>query len=280
MALWLNFTTSNHVVIICSSMNHITLIGFAIIFLATAAGSALVYFFKHDISKRTNAIILGFAAGVMIAASVWSLLIPSLEVAEEQFGVWAWVPAAVGFVLGGLFLVLLDHVLPHFHVGTGHEEGPHVKVHKITRLFLAVTIHNIPEGLAVGLAFGAATVSGEPGAYYAALGLAIGMSIQNFPEGAAIALPMKVATRSKHKAFLFGMGSGAVEPVAAAVGYVLASEMAILHPWMLGFAAGAMIFVVAEDLIPESNLSEYPHAGTWGVMLGFILMMVLDVALG
>lgn len=258
----------------------LTVFGFLIIFLATTAGSTMVYFFKHDISKRANAIILGFAAGVMIAASVWSLLIPSIDVAGSQFGTWSWVPAAVGFLLGGLFLVLLDHVLPHFHAGTGQEEGPHVQVHKSTRLFLAVTIHNIPEGLAVGLAFGAAAVSGEPGGYYAALGLAIGMALQNFPEGAAIALPMKVATRSKHKAFLFGMGSGAVEPIAAVVGYILASEVAILQPWMLGFAAGAMIFVVAEDLIPESNLSEYPHAGTWGVMLGFVLMMVLDVALG
>ena len=261
-------------------MTYVTLIGFAIIFLATAAGASLVYFFKGDIPKRTNAIILGFAAGVMIAASVWSLLIPSIDMAEGVFGAWSWVPAAVGFLLGGMFLVLLDHVLPHFHVGTGHEEGPHVKVHKSTRLFLAVTIHNIPEGLAVGLAFGAAAVSGEPGAHYAALGLAIGMAIQNFPEGAAIALPLRVATRSKHKAFLFGMGSGAVEPIAAIAGYILASEVAVLHPWMLGFAAGAMLFVVAEDLIPDSNISEYPHAGTWGVMLGFVLMMVLDVALG
>lgn len=261
-------------------MTPITLIGFTIIFLATTAGSALVYFFSHDIPKRVNAIILGFAAGVMIAASVWSLLIPSIEAAEPAFGIWSWVPASIGFLLGGLFLVLLDHLLPHFHIGTGHEEGPHVRVHKSTRLFLAVTIHNIPEGLAVGLAFGAASVSGEPGALYAALGLAIGMAIQNFPEGAAIALPMKVATRSKHKAFLFGMGSGAVEPLAAIVGYILASEVAILHPWMLGFAAGAMLFVVAEDLIPDSNISEYPHAGTWGVMIGFVIMMILDVALG
>ena len=136
----------------------LTLIGFALIFLATTAGSAMVYLFRHDIPKRTNAVILGFAAGVMIAASVWSLLIPSIDAAESTFGAWAWVPAAVGFLLGGLFLVLLDHVLPHFHAGTGHEEGPHVKVHKSTRLFLAVTIHNIPEGLAVGLAFGAAAV--------------------------------------------------------------------------------------------------------------------------
>ena len=256
------------------------LIGFSIIFLATTAGSAMVYLFKHDIPKRTNAIILGFAAGVMIAASVWSLLIPSIEVAEGTFGNWSWMPAAIGFLLGGIFLVMLDHLLPHFHAGTGHEEGPHIRVHKSTRLFLAVTIHNIPEGLAVGLAFGAAAVSGEVGAYYSALGLAIGMAIQNFPEGAAIALPMRVATRNKHKAFLFGMGSGAVEPLAAVGGYILASEVAILHPWMLGFAAGAMLFVVAEDLIPDSNIAEYPHAGTWGVMFGFVIMMILDVALG
>ena len=258
----------------------LTFIGFTIIFLATTAGSAMVYFFKRDIPKRTNAVILGFAAGVMIAAAVWSLLIPSIDAAEATFGQWAWLPGAVGFLLGGLFLVMLDHVLPHFHVGTGHEEGPHVKVQKSTRLFLAVTIHNIPEGLAVGLAYGAAAVSGDPGAIYAALGLSIGMAIQNFPEGAAIALPMKVATGNRHKAFLFGMGSGAVEPLAAIVGYILASQVAVLHPWMLGFAAGAMLFVVAEDLIPDSNISEYPHAGTWGVMLGFVIMMVLDVALG
>ena len=258
----------------------LTILGFTIIFLATTAGSAMVYFFKRDIPKRTNAVILGFAAGVMIAASVWSLLIPSIDAAEITWGIWSWIPAAVGFLLGGLFLVALDRLLPHVHIGTGHEEGPHVKVHKSTRLFLAVTIHNIPEGLAVGLAFGAATISGGPGAHYAALGLAIGMAIQNFPEGAAIALPMKVATRNKHKAFLFGMGSGAVEPLAAVVGYILASEVAILHPWMLGFAAGAMLFVVAEDLIPDSNISEHPHSGTWGVMLGFVIMMILDVALG
>ena len=261
-------------------MSHIVIIGFTIIFLATTAGSALVYFFKRDIPKRTNAIILGFAAGVMIAASVWSLLIPSINAAESRFGTWSWIPATVGFLLGGAFLVLLDHLLPHFHPGTGHEEGPHLKVPKSTRLFLAVTIHNIPEGLAVGLAYGAAAVNGNIDAYYAALGLAIGMSLQNFPEGAAIALPMKVATGSKHKAFLFGMGRGTVEPIAATIGYLLASEVAILHPWMLGFAAGAMIFVVAEDLIPDSNISEHPHAGTWGVMFGFVLMMILDVALG
>ena len=261
-------------------MNHITLIGFAIIFLATTAGSALVYCFRGDISKRTNSILLGFAAGVMIAASVWSLLIPSLEGAEPLFGKYSWVPAAISFLLGGLFVMLLDHVIPHFHAGTNHEEGPHSSAHKSTKLFLAVTIHNIPEGLAVGFAFGAAAISGEPAAYFAALGLAIGMSIQNFPEGAAIALPMRTATGSKHQAFLYGMGSGAIEPIAATLGFFLSTELTTMQPWFLGFAAGAMIFVVAEDLIPDSNINEYPHTGTWGVMAGFVIMMVLDVALG
>lgn len=258
----------------------ITVAGFALIFLATTAGSALVYFFRGDISKRINSILLGFAAGVMIAASVWSLLLPSLEGAEPLFGRFSWVPAAASFFLGGLFVMLLDHVIPHFHAGTNQEEGPHSSARKSTKLFLAVTIHNIPEGLAVGFAFGAAAVSGELAAFYAALGLAIGMSIQNFPEGAAIALPMRTATRSKHKAFMYGLASGAVEPVAAALGFFLSTELATLQPWFLGFAAGAMIFVVAEDLIPDSNINEYPHTGTWGVMTGFVIMMILDVALG
>ena len=240
----------------------------------TALGAALVFFFR-PIHKNAMDAMLGFAAGVMVAASFWSLLSPAAELAQE-LGKAPWQPLLLGFVLGGALLFLGDKVFDRLL--DGRDDGGSSK--RSLLLMLSITLHNIPEGLAVGLAFGAAAVSGEPSAYYAALGLAIGMSIQNFPEGAAIALPMKVATRSKHKAFLFGMGSGAVEPIAAAVGYVLASEVAILHPWMLGFAAGAMIFVVAEDLIPESNLNEYPHAGTWGVMLGFILMMVLDVALG
>lgn len=261
-------------------MSPLTIIGFTIIFLATTAGSALVYCFRGDISKRTNSILLGFAAGVMIAASVWSLLLPSIGEAEAMFGNFAWLPAATSFLLGGLFVMLLDHIIPHFHAGTNQEEGPHSSARKSTKLFLAVTIHNIPEGLAVGFAFGAAAISGEPSAHYAALGLAIGMSIQNFPEGAAIALPMRSATRSKHRAFLYGMGSGAVEPIAALLGFFLSTELATLQPWFLGFAAGAMIFVVAEDLIPDSNISEYPHTGTWGVMSGFVIMMILDVALG
>lgn len=256
-----------------------TVLGFGIIFIMTTLGSAMVFFFRHDISHKTNALLLGFAAGIMIAASVWSLLLPSIEQAE-QLGLTGWVPAAVGFLLGGCFLVLLDKVIPHFHTGTNEDEGPHTSIAKSIKLFLAVTIHNIPEGLAVGFAFGAASVAGDSGAYMAALGLAIGIAIQNFPEGAAVSLPMRQVTKSNVRAFWFGTGSGAVEPVAACAGYFLASEVAYLQPWFLAFAAGAMIFVVAEDLIPDANLSKDTHWGTWGVMAGFAVMMILDVALG
>ena len=257
-----------------------TILGFSIIFLSTTLGSAMVYLFKKDISPRVNTAILGFAAGVMIAASVWSLLLPSLEEAQVSWGKWSFVPTAVGFVLGGLFLVLLDKVVPHVHAGTGENEGPKSSMKKSTKMFLAVTIHNIPEGLAVGFAFGAAATLGNTAGFVSALGLAVGMAIQNFPEGAAISLPMYHATGSKHKAFLFGAASGFVEPVSAILGYFLASALTVLQPWFLAFSAGAMIFVVAEDLIPDAKLDEHSHVGTWGVMLGFVVMMILDVALG
>lgn len=257
----------------------ITVLGFTIIFAATAAGAALVFFFKRDMPEKLNTLFLGFAAGVMAAASVWSLLIPSIEGAQN-FGAWSFVPAVAGFLLGGVFLVLIDKLIPHIHKGTNEEEGPHVQLKKSSKLFLAVTIHNIPEGLAVGFAFGAAAALGEHAAYISALGLAVGMAIQNFPEGAAVALPLKRATGSRAKAFLYGAGSGVVEPVFATIGYFLAANLSALQPWLLSFAAGAMIFVVAEDLIPDSKLAEHPHLGTWGVMLGFAIMMALDVALG
>lgn len=256
-----------------------TIIGFMIIFVATAAGSALVFFFKKDLSPKVNTVILGFASGVMVAASVWSLLIPAIEGAES-YGDRKIIPAIVGFIAGGLFLVLIDKLVPHVHKGTDEEEGLHNHLKKPVKLFLAVTIHNIPEGLAVGFAFGAAAVSGERGAFISALGLAIGMAVQNFPEGAAVSLPMKTAAGSRKKAFLYGAASGAVEPVCATAGYFLASNLAAAQPWLLSFAAGAMIFVVAEDLIPDSKLAEHPHLGTWGVMIGFALMMALDVVLG
>ena len=222
------------------SQTAMIILGLLVIFLATTAGSAIVWFFKRDISDKVNTLFLGFASGIMVAASVWSLIIPSIEGAES----WG-------------------------HKGTNEEEGPRSSLKKSTKMFLAVTIHNIPEGLAVGFAFGAAAAMGEYSAYVSALALAIGIAIQNFPEGAAVSLPMKTATGSRGKAFLYGMGSGAVEPVFAVVGYFLAANLMAAQPWFLAFAAGAMIFVVVEDLIPDAHLSEHPHFGTWGAMLGF-----------
>ena len=244
-------------------------LGFALIFLFTCAGSATVYLFKGEISPKLNTLFLGFAAGVMIAATVWSLMIPSIEGASEIFNgnkYLSILPAAVGFIAGGLFLVFLDKVIPHFHLGTDKEEGHRSNFEKSTKFFLAVTIHNIPEGIAAGVAFGAAASLGDHAAYLSALGLAIGLGLQNFPEGASVALPMKNLTGSRHKAFLLG--------------FYLAAFVSVLQPWLLAFAGGAMIFVVAEDLIPDAKLAEHPHLGTWGVMAGFVIMMVLDVVLG
>lgn len=261
------------------SQTGMTVFGISIIFVMTAAGSAVVFFFKNEVSSKFNTLFLGFAAGIMIAASVWSLLIPAIE-QSESWGKWSFAPAAIGFMIGGLFLVLLDKIIPHVHLGTDETEGPNVQLRKSTKLFFAVTIHNIPEGLAVGFAFGAAAALGERAAYISALALAIGISIQNFPEGAALSLPMHGITKSRKKAFLFGAASGVVEPVFAIAGYFLAAFLTVMQPWFLAFAAGAMIFVVAEDLIPEARLDEHSHLGTWGVMAGFAVMMALDVALG
>lgn len=256
-----------------------TIFGICFIFIMTTLGAALVYCFRKGISEKVNSIFLGFASGIMIAASVWSLLIPSMDMSEE-WGKLSFLPAAIGFLLGGLFLVILDEAVPHLHQGTKCEEGPHSRLKKSTKLFLAVTMHNIPEGLSVGFAFGAAASVGSDAAFLAALGLAVGIGIQNFPEGAAVALPMKMATGSSNRSFLMGMGSGAVEPVAAVLGYFLAAQMQALQPWLLSFAAGAMIFVIAEDLIPSMKLDNKSHAAVWGLMFGFVLMMALDVALG
>lgn len=261
----------------------IVALGFSLIFLFTCAGSATVYLFRGEISPKLNTLFLGFAAGVMIAATIWSLLLPSMEGALEIFDnnkYLSVLPAAVGFIVGGLFLVLLDKVIPHFHFGTDKEEGHRSNFQKTTKFFLAVTIHNIPEGIAAGVAFGAAASLGEHSAYMSALGLAIGLGLQNFPEGASVALPMKNLTGSKHKAFLLGSFSGIVEPIFAVLGYYLSAFVSELQPWLLAFAGGAMIFVVAEDLIPDAKLAEHPHLGTWGVMIGFVVMMVLDVVLG
>lgn len=248
-------------------------------FAATAAGAAMVFLFRGEINVAFQRIFLGFAAGVMIAASVWSLLVPAIDMVEAQGGI-GWIPAAGGFVLGGGFLLLLDRVLPHLHPGGDHPEGLPSSMRRTTLLVLAVTLHNIPEGMAVGLSFALAAQEGDAGLFAGAVALALGMGLQNFPEGAAVSLPLKREGLSNSRAFLYGALSGIVEPMAGLIGVLMAAAMTGIMPWMLAFAAGAMIYVVVEELIPEANLGQHTHAGTMGVMAGFLVMMVLDVALG
>ncbi|MCK7488153.1 MAG: ZIP family metal transporter [Bacillus subtilis] len=257
----------------------LTAFGIAFIFVMTTAGAGMVFLFRNSISNLFKKVFLGFAAGVMIAASVWSLLIPAINEAELQ-GMIGWIPATIGFVAGGLFLLLVDNILPHMHIGDDHPEGLKSPLKRTTMLIFAVTLHNIPEGLAVGLAFGLAMQSGSAIAITSALGLAIGIGIQNFPEGAAISLPLRQEGMSTGKAFLFGSIGGVVEPVFAVIGLVLAAQLTFIMPWFLAFAAGAMIYVTVEELIPEAQLGEHSNIGTLAVMAGFAVMMILDVALG
>ncbi|MEG0751904.1 MAG: ZIP family metal transporter [Oscillospiraceae bacterium] len=246
-------------------------------FLMTVLGAAVVFLFKKEISAEFQRIFLGFAAGVMIAASVWSLLIPAIEMAEEE-GKIGWIPAAGGLIIGVAFLMLLDRLLPHLHIGENNPEGMKSSLKRTTMLVLSVTLHNIPEGMAVGLAFSLAFHRGD--GYAAAVALAIGIGIQNFPEGAAISLPLRKEGLGTGKAFLTGAMSGIVEPIFGILTVVIAGSVLPLMPWMLSFAAGAMLYVVVEELIPEAHLGEHSHTGTIGVIVGFLIMMVLDVALG
>lgn len=254
-------------------------IGLLIPFLGTVLGSGMVIFMKDKMDQRVEKALLGFASGVMIAASIWSLLLPSIDMSEQQ-GVIGWIPAAVGFMLGILFLLLLDTVVPHLHLETDKPEGMPASLKKTTMLVLAVTLHNIPEGMAVGVVF-AGVLAGNTGISLAgAFALSIGIAIQNFPEGAIISMPLKSEGLSKTKAFLDGAASGVVEPIAALLTILLTGLITSVLPYLLSFAAGAMIYVVVEELIPESQAGEHSNIGTIGVSIGFVLMMILDVALG
>lgn len=247
----------------------------------TALGAGMVFFFK-SIRQKTLDTMLGFAAGVMIAASFWSLLAPAIEMAEDFSTLPAWAPAAIGFLLGGLFLWGVDKVLPHLHVGLPDSEAEGMKTswQRSVLLVLAITLHNFPEGLAVGVAFGA-IAAGFPSADMAgAVALAIGIGLQNFPEGAAVSIPLRRERLSRWKSFLLGQASGIVEPIAGVLGAVAVIAIRPLLPYALAFAAGAMIYVVVEELIPESQTSKDTHHSTIGAMLGFVVMMLLDVALG
>ncbi len=257
----------------------LALIGTGFTFLCTMLGSAVVFFFRGKMSLNIQRIFLGFAAGVMIAASVWSLLIPAIEMTEAR-GHTGWLPAAGGFILGGLFLFLLDNLLPHLHPGSKAPEGIPSSLKRTTMLIFAITLHNIPEGMAVGLTFGMVKVSESATTIAAAFALALGIGLQNFPEGAAISLPLKKEGFSSRKAFAYGTLSGIVEPIAGVLGVLLAGSIVGIMPWLLAFAAGAMIYVVVEELIPEAHLDDHSHSGTLGVMAGFLIMMILDVALG
>lgn len=249
-------------------------------FLMTTLGAAMVFFFRKAANEHIQKMFLGFAAGVMIAASVWSLLIPAIEEAEAN-GQIGWIPAAGGFVLGALFLYGLDQFIPHLHPATNQAEGPRFAMKRTSLLVLAVTLHNIPEGMAVGLSFAlAAQHSADSSSYAAAMALALGIGIQNFPEGAAISLPLRQEGVSASKAFVYGSLSGLVEPVFGILTVLAASAIIPYMPWLLSFAAGAMIYVVVEELIPEAHLGEHSNIGTLGVMGGFLIMMILDVALG
>ena len=255
------------------------LTGLLIPFLGTILGAATVFLMKNTLSKKIEKILLGFASGVMIAASIWSLIIPSIEMAEEQ-GIVAWIPAAIGFLLGIIFLLALDSIIPHMHLESEKPEGIKSQLKKTTMLVLAVTLHNIPEGMAVGVLFAGAIIGNTGVTMAGALTLAIGIAIQNFPEGAIISMPLKSEGISKQKAFLYGALSGIVEPIAAVITILLTNLVVPILPYLLSFAAGAMIYVVVEELIPESQAGEHSNIGTIGVAIGFVIMMILDVALG
>ena len=254
-------------------------LGLMIPFAGTALGSAMVFWMRREMNKKVEKMLLGFASGVMIAASVWSLLIPAIDMAAEQ-GRIAWLPAAVGFLGGIAFLLGLDSLVPHLHLESTEPEGLEANLKKTTMLVLAVTLHNMPEGMSVGVTFAGALLGNTGITMAGAFTLAVGIAIQNFPEGAIISMPLRSEGMDRRRAFVYGALSGIVEPIAAAVTILLAEQIVPALSYMLAFAAGAMIYVVVEELIPESQVGEHSNIGTIGVAAGFVLMMVLDVALG
>ena len=259
-------------------MNIQIVIGVLLPFLGTSLGAAMVFFLKDSISDTLQRILTGFAAGVMVAASFWSLLQPSLE-GSAHMGKLSFLPAAAGFLIGMGFLLLLDEVTPHMHMDQG-EEGPKTSLKRTTKLILAVTLHNIPEGMAVGVVYANFFSGNEFISIAGALALAIGIALQNFPEGAIVSMPLLSEGMPKMKTFWYGVISGAVEPVAAIVTILASGLISSLLPYLLAFAAGAMFYVVVEELIPEMSEGKHSNWGTVAFSLGFVLMMILDVALG
>lgn len=260
-------------------MNANVVTGIFIPFIGTTLGAACVFFLKREINHQIQRILLGFASGVMVAASVWSLLLPAIDMSEEM-GKLAFIPPAAGIMIGMGFLLLMDRLIPHIHLGAEESEGIKTNLKKTTMLVLAVTLHNIPEGMAVGVAF-AGFLSGEGAITLAgAIALSIGIAIQNFPEGSIISLPLRSEGNSRLRAFCYGTLSGVVEPVAAVITIACANIMTPILPYVLSFAAGAMLYVVVEELIPEASEGSHSNIGTIGFGIGFVIMMILDVALG
>lgn len=259
-------------------MDQAVFYGILIPFLGTSLGAACVFFMKHDMSERLSRILTGFAAGVMVAASIWSLLIPAMEQSEEM-GKFAFVPAVAGFWGGILFLLLLDHIIPHLHRYSVSAEGPKSRLQRTTMMVLAVTLHNIPEGMAVGVVHAGYLAGNAKITVAAAMALSIGIAIQNFPEGAIISMPLRAEGMKVSKAFAGGVLSGIVEPVGAMLTILAAGYIVPALPYLLSFAAGAMIYVVVEELIPEMSQGEHSNVGVLSFALGFTLMMALDVAL-
>lgn len=254
-------------------------LGILIPFIGTTLGAACVFFLKNQIKPLIQKGLLGFASGVMIAAAVWSLLIPAIEMSEHM-GKLSFVPAVVGFAVGIVFLLLMDKIIPHLHLNSNEPEGIQTSLKKTTMLVLAVTLHNIPEGMAVGVVFAGVMTGNSNITIAGAFTLAIGIAIQNFPEGAIISLPLKSDGTSRGKAFLYGMLSGVVEPIGALITLLLTAFVVPLLPYLLSFAAGTMMYVVVEELIPEASQGKHSDIGTIGFAVGFLIMMTLDVALG
>lgn len=264
-------------------MNKDILLGVMIPFLGTTLGAACVYIMKDTLKDRVQKGLSGFAAGVMVAASIWSLIIPAMDMVEDRLANMAWIPAAIGFVAGIIFLLILDSVIPHQHIDSDHPEGMQAEsLRKTTMMVLAVIIHNIPEGMAVGVSFAGVLYGRGDLTMAGAMVLAIGIAIQNFPEGAIISMPLKAVGVNKHKAFGMGIFSGIVEPIAAIITILLSSIMVPILPYLLSFAAGAMMYVVVEELVPEATGEGESHTniGTIGFAAGFVIMMILDVMLG
>ena len=260
-------------------MDQAVFYGILIPFLGTSLGAACVFFMKHDMSERLSRILTGFAAGVMVAASIWSLLIPAMEQSEEM-GKFAFVPAVAGFWGGILFLLLLDHIIPHLHRYSVSAEGPKSRLQRTTMMVLAVTLHNIPEGMAVGVVYAGYLAGNAKITVAAAMALSIGIAIQNFPEGAIISMPLRAEGMKVSKAFAGGVLSGIVEPAGAMLTILAAGYIVPALPYLLSFAAGAMIYVIVEELIPEMSQGEHSDLGTIFFAVGFTVMMALDVALG